>query len=156
MYQSMLPGMCLPITSSPCKIIREGSPERNGLGCIRVLGTPEQDIPDVEEVVNFWHPNKLFGYHVTAGAPLSHHQGIIRFFSHGDRETEWIYDMRCIATNDVLEAMPNIYDSLIDGFRTYMKDAEAECERRGSLTDVTPPSEPIPLAIHGGILLARE
>ena len=56
-------------TSSPCRIIKEGSPDRNGLGCVRVLGAPEQGIPHVEEVVNFWHANKLFGYHVTGGAP---------------------------------------------------------------------------------------
>jgi len=138
--------------SSACQITKEGSPERNGLGCVRLLGAPEQGIPEVVEVVNFWHPNELFGYHVTAGAPLSHHQGIIRFFSHGERETEWVYDMRCIVNDETLEARPNIYDELIDGFKTYMKDLEAECERRGSLTEITPPSEPIPLSVHGGQL----
>ena len=60
--------------------------------------------------------------------------------------------MRCIATDEILEAVPNIYDSLIEGFRVYMKDLECECERRGSLAAVTPPSEPIPITIHGGQL----
>ncbi len=137
-------------TGSPCRITKDGSPERNGLGCVRVIGVAEQGMPDVEEVINYWHPNKLFGYHVTSGAPVTNHQGIIRFFSSGDRETEWVYDMRLMATDEILEQVPNFYDLLMADFRTYMRDAECECERRGSLVNVDVPSEPIPISIHGG------
>ncbi len=139
-------------TGSPCRIVKAGSPDRNGLGCLRVVGVAERGMPEVEEVVNFWHPNRLFGYHVTKGAPITHHQGIVRFFPRGERETEWVYDMRLIGTDEILEATPDFYDLLLADFRVYMKDLECECERRGALLDVAVPSEPIPLSIQGGQL----
>lgn len=139
-------------TGSPCRIKTDGEPERRGLGCVRVVGVAEHGMPEVEEVVNYWAPNKLFGYHVISGAPITHHQGIVRFWARGDRQTEWVYDMRLVATDEVLQSTPEFYDLLISDFRTFMKDAECECERRGAAVGVDVPSEPIPLTVQGGQL----
>lgn len=139
-------------TGTPCRIIKPGSPHPNGLGCVRVLGVAEHGMPDVEEIVNYWAPNKLFGYHIIAGAPITHHQGIVRLFEKGERETEWVYDMRLLATTGALQSRPDFYDVLTDSFRVFMKDAECECERRGATVHVDVPSEPISVTRQGGQL----
>ena len=119
-------------TGSECRITKPGEDERNGLGCIRQINVEEHGMPDVDEVINHWVPNKLFGYHVTAGAPISHHQGLVRFFVRGPRQTQWIYDMRLKALPEILTMVPDFYDLLDASFRQFMADAEAECERRGA------------------------
>lgn len=139
-------------TSSPCKIIKPGETERGGLGCVRTIEVPEHGMPDIEEIVNYWVPNKLFGYHVISGAPLSHHQGLVKFFERGPKKSEFVYDMRLIALPEVLVAMPDFYDLLLVDFMQYMKDAEAECERRGEQELFQPPSEPALVSELGGQL----
>ena len=139
-------------TASECRIIKNGSPERNGLGCVRALSFEEERLGVIEEEINYWHPNKLFGFRVVSGTSVTHHQGIVRFFPVSDSESEWVHDLRLIAADEVLEAMPNFYDVAIDEFRAHMRDAESECERRGSPVGVNVPIEPIPLSAYGGQL----
>ncbi len=142
-------------TDTVCRITRPGDTERNGLGCVRLLGVRENNLPDVEEVVNFWEPNKLFGYHVTSGAPISHHQGLIMFHDRGPHKSEWVYNMRLTALPEILEATPEFYDVFDEGFRQFMKNAECECERRGAEEDLfSPPAIPPLLSEQGGQLSA--
>src|SRR4051794_11880385 len=65
-------------TDSVTRVITPGHAERNGLGCIRRFETLGGF---VDEVVNYWRPNELFGYHVITPDLVSHHQGIVRFFA---------------------------------------------------------------------------
>lgn len=140
-------------TGSPCRIAKPGEKDRNGLGCVRVLGLEEHGIPALEEVVNYWKPHKLFGYHVIAGAPLSHHQGIVKFCERGPRQTEYIYDMRMTALPGIIEAMPDFFDPFDAGFRQFMKNAECECERRGAEADMFQvPALPALITERGGQL----
>lgn len=139
-------------TASECRIIKNGSPERNGLGCVRAFSFEEEKLAQIEETINYWHPNKLFGFRVLSSATVTHHQGIVRFFPVSDSECEWVHDLRLIVSDDVLQKIPNFYDVAIDEFRTHMQAAESECERRGSLAGVNVPIEPIPLSAQGGQL----
>jgi hypothetical protein len=134
-------------TETPARIVEPGSPERNGLGCVRRL---EALGMRVDEVVNYWKPNELFGYHVIESPIVTHHQGIVRFSSCADGSTEWVYDMQLVPAKEVLAAMPNLVQLLLDGFRNYMWCLEAECERRAAAFQVPP--EPIPLSVRGGQL----
>jgi len=141
-------------TGTPCEIIKPGKGERNGLGCVRTVGVPEHGMPLVPEVVNFWEPNRVFGYHVLSGAPISHHQGLVFMRSLGPRLTEYVYNMRLMALPSTLEAMPDFYAVLDRSFRQFMKNAEAECERRGSEDGLfRPPSQPVALSEQGGQLV---
>ena len=98
----------------------------------------------VKEVVNYWFPHRVFGYHVIT--PLehqpSHHQGVIRFFPLGENKCEWVYSMRMIITPKMEETFPGIYDEFLKGFDEFMRDLESECERRGHEIElpVFPPS----------------
>ena len=131
-------------TQSPTRLVREGEKERNGLGAVRELGVAELEDLIVREVVNYWEPNKLFGYHVVTPRDHqpSHHQGTVRFFPRGDNRTEWVYSMRMIITPKMVETFPSIYDEFLKGFREFMWDLESECERRGFDIElpVMPPS----------------
>jgi len=142
-------------TAAECRIIKEGSPDRNGLGCVRVIDGSKFHAPDLEEVVNYWHPNELFGYHATSGAALDNHQGFVRFWSHGPRETEWVYDMRMVGTDEILEQVPTFYEMQLAGFREFMRDAMSECERRGSESGIEVPARAIPLSERGGQLSSK-
>lgn len=134
-------------TETPAHIIEPGHPERNGLGCVRRLEALDLR---VDEVVNYWKPNELFGYHVIASPIVTHHQGIVRFFPCADGDTEWVYDMQLVPSKELLAAMPNLVQMLRDGFANYMGCLEAECERRAAKFQVPP--EPIPIAVRGGQL----
>lgn len=134
-------------TDTPARIVEPGSPERNGLGCVRRL---EALGVRVDEVVNYWKPRELFGYHVIDSPIITHHQGIVRFWPLPDGGTEWVYDMQLIPAKEVLATMPALVQLLMDGFRNYMACLEAECERRGAAFQVPP--EPIPLGVRGGQL----
>jgi hypothetical protein len=134
-------------TDTPMRVITPGQPDRNGLGCIRRLGTLGHT---VDEVVNYWRPQELFGYHVIDSPIVSHHQGIVRFWPLADGGTEWLYDMQLIPAPAALAAQPNLVQLFTDGFQAYMASAECECERRAAEFEV--PAEPISVGIHGGQL----
>ncbi|HKY90006.1 MAG TPA: hypothetical protein VJM11_03165 [Nevskiaceae bacterium] len=134
-------------TETPARIVEPGHPERNGLGCVRRL---EALGMRVDELVNYWKPNELFGYHVIASPIVTHHQGIVRFWSLPDGGTEWVYDMQLVPSKDVLASTPNLVQWLRDGFHNYMGCLECECERRAAAFQVPP--EPIALSIRGGQL----
>jgi len=124
-------------------ITTPGEPEREGLGCIR-LGQGQGAAPwPVEEVVNYWVPNKLYGYHITSGVPVDKHQGIVRFWSKGPNKSEWVYDMQIRPSQELLDQAPDVYQQLLKSFGFFMQDIEAECERRASNIGV--PAFPIPV-----------
>ena len=131
-------------TQSETRVVKEGNPDRNGLGAIRELGTKELGDAIVTEVVNYWVPHRVFGYHVLKPKPHqpSHHQGVIRFFPRGDDRTEWVYSMRMIISPTMEEMFPGIYGEFLKGFNEFMWDLESECERRGHdiLLPAMPPS----------------
>ena len=120
-------------TESPTRLIREGQNERNGLGAIRELGLPEFEHTLLREVVNYWEPLSVFGYHVISDKDYqpSHHQGIVRFFPKGEDRCELVYSMRMVITPTMEEMLPTIYDEYLKGFNGFMRDIESECERRG-------------------------
>jgi hypothetical protein len=136
-------------TSTSCAVIKPGLTERNGLGCVRrmeVFGW------NVEEIVNYWRPNELFGYHIINSDQVDFHQGIVRFFPTSEG-CEWVYDMQNIPGERALAtaaAAGMSYREMLDGldgFRGYMADLEAECERRAGAVQV--PSEPLSTKITG-------
>jgi len=132
-------------TNTHMKIVEPGKPERNGLGCVREIETLGWK---VVEIVNYWEPLKLFGYHVFGGTVLTHHQGIVRFFSTSEQGTEWVYDMQNVPTESSIAqakaaGYPDWQTFLYLGFRNYMADLEAECERRGASTLISA----VPLAV---------
>ena len=131
-------------TGSEVRVVQEGKDGKNSLGAIRELGTRELGDAIVREIVNYWVPNRVFGYHVIDAKDHqpSHHQGIIRFFPKGDNQCEWIYSMRMIITPKMEEMFPGMYDIFLHGFNEFMRDLESECERRGHdiLIPCFPPS----------------
>jgi len=128
-------------TNIDWQIKTPGEPEPNGLGCVRVAHGSDAVPFTLEEVVNYWKPNELFGYHVLSGFPLDLHQGIVRFCSHGPSQSEWVYDMQLHPSKELLEQAPNFYEENLVRFGYFMDDIEAECERRASRIDV--PAYPI-------------
>lgn len=130
-------------TNSPCRIATPGETDRNGLGCIRVLGTHGWEI---HEIVNIWRPLEVYGYHVIDSPQILAHQGVVRFFRLPDGGCEWVYDMQNIpaqATLDQAAAEGKSYqDFLGAGFLNFMNNLEAECERRadGERIPSAPPS----------------
>ncbi len=129
-------------TNTPCQIIRPGFTERNGSGCIRRLGAFGWQI---DEVVNIWRPHQVYGYHIINSAEIEAHQGVIRFFP-SSRGCEWVYDMQnvpgAIALKHAEDAGVSYQDLLGVGFKLFMNDLEAECERRADKerVPVRPPS----------------
>lgn len=61
-------------------VVRDGNPERNGLGAVRELRGLGLRI--VEEVVA-WEPPAAFDYTLTRGAPVREHRGRIELADHG-------------------------------------------------------------------------
>lgn len=117
-------------TNTPCEILRPGASERNGLGCLRRLGAFGWR---VDEVVNIWRPHQVFGYHIVDSTEIESHQGVVRFFPTSEG-CEWVYDMQNVpraAGLDYAKAQGVSYQDLLGvGFKLYMNDIEAECERR--------------------------
>ena len=130
-------------TNADWKITTPGEPERNGLGCVRFTEGQGAAPWPVEEVVNYWVPHELYGYHITSGVPVDAHQGIVRFWSKGPDTSEWVYDMQIRPKKELLEEVPDVYERLLKEFGYFMHDLEAECERRASDIDV--PAFPIPI-----------
>jgi hypothetical protein len=123
-------------TNTDMKIVEPGKPDRNGLGCVREMETFGWK---VVEIVNYWEPNRLFGYHILGGTTVTHHQGIVRFFPIGEQSAEWVYDMQNVPTEGSMAqakaaGFPDWQTFLYTGFRNYMADLEAECERRAGAT----------------------
>jgi hypothetical protein len=106
----------------------------------------------VDEIVNYWQPNELFGYHMVNSEQVDFHQGIVRFFPTADG-CEWVYDMQNIPGEKALataKAAGLSYRDMLDGldgFRGYMADLEGECERRAGRIPV--PSEPLSTKVRG-------
>lgn len=132
-------------TDTPCRIVTPGDDEPGGLGCLRRIGTLGFE---VDEVVNYWRPGELFGYHVIDSPILSHHQGFVRFWPLPDGGCEWLYDMQMVPLAAALDAQPDLIALFRTGFANYMASAECECERRAASYPVPP--VPIPVSIHGG------
>lgn len=57
------------------KMEREGSPEPNGLGAIRVIYPLGERLPSAREEVVEFEPPRRFGYRVISGLPARHVQG---------------------------------------------------------------------------------
>jgi hypothetical protein len=80
------------------------------------------------------------------------HQGVVRFFPTSEG-CEWVYDMQNIPGEQALAtaraaglSYRDMLDGL-DGFRGYMADLEAECERRAGKIDI--PSAPLSTRVRG-------
>jgi len=118
-------------TNTPMRIIKPGSPERNGLGCVRRLGAFDWQ---VDEIVNIWRPFQVYGYHIIDSQMIDAHQGVVRFFRTAEGGCEWVYDMQNIPNQKALDqargAAVSYQDFLGIAFKEYMSDLEAECERR--------------------------
>ena len=131
-------------TESEVRLIQDGQNDRNGLGAIRELGTEDLGEGLVREIVNYWVPHRVFGYHVIESREHqpSHHQGVVRFFPRGENRCEWVYSMRMIVTPKMEELFPGVLDEFRKSFPCFMHDLESECERRGHdvLIPAFPPS----------------
>ncbi len=129
-------------TNTPVRLEREGFSTRNGLGAIRAM---EAFGWRVVEVTNIWRPQEVYGYHIIQSDEIEAHQGLVRFFP-TDEGCEWVYDMQNVPGPKALkqaEDMGVSYQDFIGiGFRLFMNDIEAECERRadGERVAVRPPS----------------
>lgn len=63
-------------------IEKEGSPDRNGLGCVRGFGSNGIDV--FEQVIE-WEPKKRFAYTIVRGGlPMKNHYGEVVFTPDGD------------------------------------------------------------------------
>lgn len=125
------------------KITKPGDSEPNGLGCIRTGDLEGEVSATFSEIVNIWQPHRIYGYHVTDGIPLDRHQGVIRFWPLEPGRTEWVYDLRFKPTAELLEQAPDFVKQTEDGFKLFMADAEAECERRAF--DIKVQAYPLPV-----------
>lgn len=118
-------------TNTPMTILKPGLTERNGLGCVRRLGTMGWT---VDEIVNIWRPLEVYGYHIIDSNDIEAHQGVVRFFPTSEGGCEWVYDMQNVPSAATLEqakaAGVSYRDFLGVSFKEYMTDLEAECERR--------------------------
>jgi uncharacterized protein YndB with AHSA1/START domain len=66
----------------PSELVREGSPQRNGVGAVRALGS--RPARALEEVLEF-EPPKRMTYRLVGGVPLLRdHLGEVRFEPDGD------------------------------------------------------------------------
>ncbi|MDN7672406.1 SRPBCC family protein [Burkholderia oklahomensis] len=71
---------------APAKIrrIRDGDPERNGVGSARQMRVP--GAPPFVETVTAYRENQLIEYRITEGSPLRDHLGVMKFLAvDGDR-----------------------------------------------------------------------
>lgn len=98
----------------------------------------------VREIVNYWVPHRLFGYHQIDGKEHqpSHHQGIVRFFPREKNRCEWVFTLQLMFTPKMEELFPGIDLAFDKGYLRLMQDYEAECERRGHEIEIPicPPS----------------
>ncbi|MGO9934707.1 MAG: hypothetical protein ACLPV8_23235 [Steroidobacteraceae bacterium] len=130
-------------TNTPMRIIKPGSPDRNGLGCVRRMGVFDWQI---DELVNIWRPHEVYGYHIIESSMIDAHQGVVRFFPTQEQGCEWVYDMQNIPNQKALDqasaAGVSYQVFLGTSFKEYMNDLEAECERRADQERVpaSPPS----------------
>jgi hypothetical protein len=130
-------------TNTPMTIIKPGSTERNGLGCIRRMGVFDWQI---DEIVNIWRPFEVYGYHIINSSMIDAHQGVVRFFPGHHGGCEWVYDMQNVPSQKALDQAREAggtYQSFLGiSFKEYMNDLEAECERRADSERVPamPPS----------------
>ena len=122
---------------------RPGFTERNGLGAIRSTAAYGWEI---DEITNIWRPHEVYGYHIINSPQIEAHQGLVRFFPTAEGGCEWVYDMQNVPRQNALdqakEAGLSYQDYIGPGFRLFMNDIEAECERRadGERVAVWPPS----------------
>jgi hypothetical protein len=130
-------------TNASMTIVQIGSPDSNGLGCIRRMIAPDHRL---DEIVNIWRPLSVFGYHVIGCDTFEAHQGVVRFFPIDDNRCEWLYDMQIVpgaaSIAAAREAGLDFRSFIAPGFDLLMRDFEAECERRadGERVAALPPS----------------
>ena len=65
----------MPEWAAPLKrvaLIKTGSPDRNGVGAVRLMEAPMQRI---EEEIIAWDPPRSFDYTLLSGAPVRDHRG---------------------------------------------------------------------------------
>jgi uncharacterized protein YndB with AHSA1/START domain len=110
-------------------IARPGSPDRNGLGCLREVRGPK-GVHFVEEITSFSRPSS-FDYHIRkASLPLRHHGGQVRFTARGDgTEVDWAssFDITVPLVGGALE--PLTAAILTTSFTEMLLNAKARLER---------------------------
>jgi hypothetical protein len=109
---------------------REGTPQRNGLGAVRVLrDLTSLDVPiDVKEIINHYWPPYLLGYRVLDQSIVRDHQGIVLLEKIDDDHTRLTWHMTASAAD------PSMVDALRGdlgvGVRHLVGNVCAEAERR--------------------------
>lgn len=76
---------------SPCKRIKDGAGDVNGLGSVRRLGG--NGPLSFDETIVLFEPGRRIDYEVTRGSPIKNHRGTIKFTAAGNR-TELDYVVR--------------------------------------------------------------
>jgi uncharacterized protein YndB with AHSA1/START domain len=73
---------------------REGNPDRDGLGAVRVMKAPGP-APRIKEEVTLWEPPSYYEYVLTAGAPIRDHLGRVELAeSDGQTSVTWHIQFR--------------------------------------------------------------
>lgn len=71
---------------------REGSPDRDGVGAVRVMCAPGLCV--TEEVVS-WDPPRAYDYRLLRGAPIRDHRGRVEVSRDGDAtDVKWTISFR--------------------------------------------------------------
>jgi uncharacterized protein YndB with AHSA1/START domain len=71
-----------PLFGTRIERVRDGDPERNGVGSCRRLSF--NGLLPFEETVTQYVPNERIVYTITKGTPLREHEGVMAFSSDGD------------------------------------------------------------------------
>jgi hypothetical protein len=71
--------------------LRDGDPERNGVGSCRRLHAP--GLPAFEETVTQYVAPELIVYRITKGTPLDDHEGVMRFSARPGGGSHLDYDI---------------------------------------------------------------
>ena len=111
---------------------RDGIPDPNGLGAIRVLRLDDAvaGLIEIKEEINHYWPPYLFGYRVVAGSPLKDHQGVATFVAR-DGGTEVAWHVTGNPRNP--EAATRTQKLLIKELRRFLGDLASEAERRATM-----------------------
>ena len=98
------------IFGAKVKRLRDGNPERNGVGSARELKLGP--LPSFDETVTQYVPNELIEYKITRGGVLDGHVGIMKFSPSGAGGTHLDYRIRVKAKGPLGPLSPLIARSL--------------------------------------------